>query len=136
MKKSVFLLAFIVSSISLFAQSDKLPKIRYSSGFFSTKYEIGDKDVKQKDILLHLEKNNTAAYYEFKRGSALGVQSIVWGIVGLAGFSVGTFSSSNEAKVIGYGSAAVGFSVELVTLIISQKKLEKGIDIYNQDNGY
>ena len=131
----LFALAVTCNTVS-FSQSSELPKIRFSSGFFSTRYEIGEKDVTEKQVSLHLEKSSPESYYQWKRGRALGNQALVWSIIGTGGMLVGVLSQKTETKLIGYSTAAVGFTGALVCEIASGSKKEKAIRQYNKIAGY
>lgn len=120
-----------------FAQTDTIPgKLRYSPRLLSTVYEIGDKDVHPNEVTLHLEKTSPKAYYEFKRGRALDLQSTIWSTVGSLGLIVGLYARENNVRAIGYGVGAIGFGVGLSTYIGSQTRIERAVNIYNREYGY
>ena len=88
-----FFISFL-TTINLNAQDIqyKPDKIRYYSGFFTTNFEIGDKDVSATEVATHLEKYSPKAYYDFMRGSDLAKQSRLWLWAGVGGRMGGPFS--------------------------------------------
>lgn len=141
MKPLVSIAAFIIMAFSLCAQTDKLPKIRASAGFLTTHWELGEKDVKQPDIRLHLEKHNTEAYYQFRRAEGLDVQGTIWMIVGL-GASIVTLTQSlkdDPNRTVGISAAGIGvvsYTAAIICYSIGGVKQRKAIDIYNRAAGY
>lgn len=134
MKKVLFFLALVCVSQSLFCQQQ--PKVRYSTGFFNTRYEIGDKDANEKTVLAHFEKTSPQSHYLFKRGMALDVQGTVSGVIGTTGLLIGLFSKKTAPQAAGYAIGAIGYSYSLIVTLGSQSKKEKAIDTYNQAFGY
>lgn len=132
-----FFLTFF-TTINLNAQDvqEKPEKIRYYSGFFSTNFEIGDKDVSATEVATHMEKYSPKAYYDFKRGSELAKQSNTWSYIGLGGLLVGLLSSNIDNALLGYSVGTVGFTVSTIKGFKSQAKQKSGIDKYNQKFGY
>lgn len=133
--KIILALLPILICTEIFGQTNPA-KLRYSQGFFSTNYELGEKDVSKQKVSLHLEKHSSDAYYNFKRGLALETQSNISGIVGASGFLIGLLAKKPGWQITGYSVAVLGFSIELGTLFVSNKKKEKGINIYNEKFGY
>jgi len=127
-----------LTTINLNAQDiqDKPDKIRYSTGFFTTNFEIGDKDVSATEVATHMEKYSPKAYYDFKRGSELAKQSNTWSYIGLGGLLVGLLSSNIDNALLGYSVGTVGFTVSTIKGFKSQAKQKSGIDKYNQKFGY
>lgn len=137
MKQLFFALILISATTWAHGQTDTIPeKLRYSQGFFSTKYELGDVDKTPQEITLHLEKTSPAAYYDWKRGRSLETQSAIWGLVGSLGTLTAILSDSNGAQIAGYGVGLIGYSVSLGTLFGAQAKTEKAINTYNKEYGY
>jgi len=135
-----FFLTFF-TTINLNAQDvqEKPEKIRYYSGFFSTNFEIGDKDVSATEVATHIEKYSPKAYYDFMRGSELAKQSNLWLIVGLGGCLVATTSLSNDNldnAILGLTIGAAGFGISSFKGFKSIAKQKSGIDKYNQKFGY
>ena len=132
-----FFLTFF-TTINLNAQDvqEKPEKIRYYSGFFSTNFEIGDKDVSATEVATHMEKYSPKAYYDFMRGSDLAKQSRLWLWAGVGGMLVGTFSSNPSNSLLGYSTAVLGYSIGYAKVFKSMKKQKSGIDKYNQKFGY
>lgn len=137
MKQLFFALILISATTWVHGQTDTIPeKLRYSQGFFSTKYELGDVDKTPQEITLHLEKTSPAAYYDWKRGRSLDTQSKIWALVGSLGTLTGLLSNNNGVQIAGYGVGVVGYSVSLGTLLGAQAKTEKAINTYNTEYGY
>lgn len=135
MKKVVFISTMMLLTFSAFCQQSQ-PKVRYTQGFFNTRYEIGDNDADEKTVLAHFEKTHPAAYYDFKRGMALDVQSTVSGVIGSAGLLIGIFSKKSGARAVGYGLGAVGYTYSLVVTFGAKAKKESAINAYNKNFGY
>jgi len=137
MKRMAFTLLLLLIGMAGYSQSDTIPeKLRYSVGFFSTQYELGDIDKSPEEITLHLGKTSPAAYYDWKRSRALNTQSNIWSIVGSVGVITGLLSQNNGVQIAGYGVGLVGYSVSLGTLLSSRAKTEKAINTYNAEYGY
>jgi len=136
MKKLFSILIVISLTFNGFSQTKEFAKVRYTTGFFTTKYEIGDKDADEKTVLAHFEKTYPGAYYDFKRGMALDVQSTVSGVIGSAGLLIGLFSKKSGSKAVGYGIGAVGYTYSLIVSIGAKAKKESAINAYNKNFGY
>ena len=113
------------------AQSQTNPeKIRYTAGFLTTNYELGEKDISQKNLMLHLEKYSPEGYYNFRRGVSIGNQSIIWGVVGLM-TTIGSVGAPTTEARLAFGGLTIGFiAAEFIQAINSGKLKQKGIDIY------
>jgi hypothetical protein len=142
---SIFLIISFFTTINLNAQDiqDKPDKIRYSTGlrvsgisFFTSNFEIGDKDVSATEVATHMEKYSPKAYYDFKRGSELAKQSNTWSYIGLGGILVGLLSSNTDNTALAYTVGIVGITVGSIKGFKSQAKQKSGIDKYNQKFGY
>lgn len=137
MKQLFFALLLISGSTWAYGQTDTIPeKLRYTQGFFSTKYELGDVDKTPQEITLHLEKTSTAAYYDWKRARGLENQSAIWLLVGSVGALTGVIAKEPGVKIAGYGVGVLGYSVSLVQTFSAQAKTEKAINTYNSEYGY
>lgn len=139
MKNSI-LIFLMLAAFGLNAQTTtpdpKPPKIRYTAGFLTTKYEIGDKDASQTEVRLQIEKHSTAGYYEFRRGEKLVEQSLFWLIAGAGASVAGALSEKTSSKAIWFGSSAVLCTVSLVQSLTGPSRMDKGISIYNKQFGY
>jgi uncharacterized membrane protein YkgB len=131
------LLFFFTAGLS--AQPHEQPKLRVTSGFFSNHCELGDQDVSEKEVALHLQKTSPESYYNWKRYQSLNRQSTIWGAVTAitaAGLLTNLFAKNNYVA----GSVAlvtlVGASFEIGTLIGAHSKQEKAIKSYNRQFGY
>lgn len=133
--KHYLLFPVLIAAFSLQAQT-QLPKIRLQKTFWSVKYELGDKDTKPAEIRTHLQKNNQDAYYLWRRADALQTQSLVWTTLGTLSMLVGILADGDGAKLGGYGSAVLFYSVGLGTGLASNGKRQKSIDAYNKAAGY
>lgn len=112
------------------------PKIRFEEGLFSTKWELGDKDVKQADIAAHLQKTNNDAYYQWRRADALETQTLIWTILA-TGSVVGALLVKEKAfKYGGFGGGVLFGSIALGTALASDSKRNKAVTIYNRFAGY
>ena len=138
MKHFLLVTALLFSVFSYAQVTEKPPKIRYSTGFFSTKWEIGDKDKTPNEVQLHLDKYDNDASYNFKRARSLEKQTTIFLLLGTAGMAVGLFAGegNEEVALAGYGSAVVFYSISLGTIISSKKKYEKAVNGYNKKFGY
>jgi len=134
MKNLLFILA-IFSAATLSAQNAQ-PKLRMSSGFLSTKYELGDKDVSPAEVSLHLEKNCPAAYYDWRRANSLDVQSAVWSVVTLGGFLTTLFAKKEKVVIGAAAVTIVGAGFEIGTIFSAKSKRDKAITAYNRQFGY
>lgn len=113
------------------------PKLRYNPGFFSTRYELGDKDISARNITLHLEKHDAAAYHTWQRANDARKAGWVWCGVAALGAVVGAFSSTDTVlPAAGWGVAAVGLTGVLVCDLNEKKRRERAIDGYNRKYGY
>ena len=138
MKNTLLALA-LLSALSAFGQTPaaKPAKLRYNPGFFSTRYELGDKDVKPPEIRLHLEKHDAAAYHLWRRADGARRSGWVWAAVAGAGALAAAFSDGDEALAAGgWGVCAVGLTGTLVCDLNEKKRREKAIDTYNRKFGY
>jgi len=134
MKNLLFILA-IFSAATLSAQNAQ-PKLRMSSGFLSTKYELGDKDVTPKQVAFQLEKNCPSAFYDWKRANALNTQSTVWSVVSLAGLLTTLFAKNDNAVIGGAVVTIVGAGFTIGTILGESSKRDKAITAYNRQFGY
>lgn len=137
--KNTLLFLVLLCTLPAFGQTPaaKPEKLRYSVGFFSTRYELGSKDVKAREISLHLEKHDAAAYHLWKRAEGASRAGLVWAGVGLLGAVVGAVSSSDSVlPAAGWGVCAVGFGGSLVCSLNEKKRRERAIDGYNRKFGY
>lgn len=141
MKPFLILLAIVACvSVPMSAQN-KLPKIRFTQGFFTDRYELGEKDVKKPDIRLHLQQHNNEAYYQFRRSESLSTQGTIWFVVGtLASILVTTQALRSDPPlpivVSAAGVGVVSYTAAIVCYSISGSKNQKAIDIYNRAAGY
>jgi len=132
------LIPVLFAALSLQAQTttNTLPKIRYQEGFLSTKWELGDKDVKQPDIKLHLQKTNNDAFYQWRRADALEIQTVIWTVLATGGLVGGLLLKNDNAKLYSLGGA-IGFGViGLATGLTAGAKRKKAVNIYNKAAGY
>ena len=98
--KSILLAITLLFSLSLASQdTEKQPKLRYTTGFFNTKWELGDKDMSEKQVQLHLEKHDSDAYFNFRRAKSLETQTAWYLILGGAGTLGGAFKKDEAALV-------------------------------------
>ena len=137
MKKLLYVLSLSFICINLYAQTptEKPPKLRYTTGFFNVKWELGDKDVNPHEVQLHLDKHDTDASYNFKRARSLEKQSVIFTLLGTTALLVG-LSTKEETALASYG-ACIAFSITgLGTAISSKNKYEKAINLYNRKFGY
>ena len=137
MKKTALLLIFCAFSAATIAQeANKLPKFRITTGFLTTKYELGDKDADAKEIRLHLEKNSPEAYYQWRRGESATTTSNVLMWCGVVAGIVGLAAPSTDAQIAGWLSAAGLYTGSLVASLSAGKRKEQARDIYNRAAGY
>lgn len=137
MKKTALLLIFCAFSSATIAQDAvKLPKFRITTGFLTTKYELGDKDATGKEIRLYLEKNSPEAYYQWRRGESATTTTTVLMWCGVAASVVGLVAPSNEGKAAGWFTAAGIYTGALVASLSAGKRKEQARDIYNRAAGY
>lgn len=135
--KSILLAVALLFSFSLQSQTEtKPPKFRYSSGFFTTKWELGDKDVSAKEVRSHLEKHSSEAYHYWRKAEGNATTSVVFSIVMLGGFITGLVSDNEETQLIGYSVAAGAGIVTLVTTLSSGRNAKKAVNTYNRKFGY
>lgn len=134
--KNICALTLMMICINVLSAQQTQPKVRYSAGFFTTRYEIGDKDVKQPDVLAHFEKTHVPSYYDFKRGMALETSGMIGLLIGSTGLLTGVLAKGNGVQLVGYSFAVVGSSYSLIALLSSQSKKEKAINAYNKNFGY
>lgn len=134
-------MALLTWSVAPLCAQNKLPKIRYSSGFFTERYELGEKDVKKPEIRLHLQQHNNEAYYQFRRSQSLEAQGTVWLILGTAA-SVLVLAQALQDEpsvpvlVAAGGVGVVGYTASIICFTIGGTKNQKAIDIYNRAAGY
>lgn len=122
--------------LSAQVSTNKLPKIRYQEGFLSTKWELGDKDVRPADIRLHLEKNNQEAFYQWRRADALDVQTVIWSLL-CAGAGVGAiFIKDDKPKLAALGGCVLFGGIGIVTGLTAGGKRKKAVTLYNRAAGY
>lgn len=135
--KTIITLSLLFMSVGLFSQTTAAnpPKLRYTAGFFSTKWELGDKDVTLPEIQLHLNKNDNEAAYNFRRARALSAQSSVFSLLGAVGLLVGVFTD-DATSIAGYGAGVVFSGISIGTGIASKNKYEKAVNGYNKKFGY
>jgi len=139
MKKSILPALLLFGVLSAAAQNPdslKQPKIRYTAGVFSSRYEIGDKDATQKAVIVHMGKTSTDGYFHLTRAKNMQQSALGWSIFGLGGSLVGLLAKKPETKAIGWGAAAVGWGISLGLEIGSQAKIKRGVDAYNRKHGY
>lgn len=135
--KTILLAVALLFSVSAIAQNTgKPPKFRITKSIFTTKYELGDKDVNGNEIRLHLEKHSPEAYYQWRKAEGAGTTALVSKIIGLGGMIYGLASSDNTQQIIGYGVATTAFTVALVATLSSGVRQEKAVSIYNNKFGY
>ena len=135
--KTIITLSLLFMSVGLFSQTTaaKPPKLRYTTGFFSTKWELGDKDVTPPEIQLHLDKNDNEAAYNFRRARALSLQSSVFSLLGAVGILVGVFTD-DTVSLVGYGAGVAFSGISIGTGIASKSKYDKAVNGYNKKFGY
>ncbi len=141
MKPFLILLALVACITVPLSAQDKLPKIRYTQGFWTDRYELGEKDVKKPDIRLHLQKHNNEAYYQFRRSESLEVQGVIWMLVGSIGSAVAIIGATkNDPNVPLVASAAgvgvIGYTATIICFSVASGKNQKAIDLYNRAAGY
>lgn len=133
--KWILVFPILLLAFSLQAQN-KLPKIRHQESFFADKYELGDKDVKPAEIKLHLEKNNTDAYYKWRRADAQETNTVIFMALATASLLTGVFVKDDNLSLAGYGSAVLFSGISLGTVLASGNNREKAIELYNRAAGY
>lgn len=111
------------------------PKVRYHTGFFNVKWELGDKDVEKTDIQLHLDKNDPEAGAMFKKAASLEKQSVLFTILSSASLIVG-LATDDQASIAGYVGCGFFAIAGLGTSMASSNKYEKAIEHYNRKFGY
>jgi len=132
--KNAILIVSMLFATTAFTQNQK---IRVQESFFSTNYEIGDKDATATDIKLHLEKTGPAeAYSLWQRGHKQEINGTIWLGIGTAGMLLGLLAENDDAQLIGYTGAAVAYTTSLIFYINSGKNQGKAIKNYNKANGY
>ena len=132
--KWILVFPILLLAFSLQAQN-KLPKIRHQESFFADKYELGDKDVKPAEIKLHLEKNNTDAYYKWRRADAQETNTVIFMALATASLLTGVFVKDDNLSLAGYGSAVLFSGISLGTVLASGNNREKAIELYNRAAG-
>jgi hypothetical protein len=137
MKKTALLLLFCALSVATIAQeAGKLPKFRITTGFLTTKYELGDKDATDKEIQLHFQKTSPEAYYQWRRGESATKTTTVLMWCGVAASVVGLVAPSDEGKAAGWFTAAGIYTGALVASLSAGRRKEQARDIYNRAAGY
>ncbi len=135
--KNLLVVSLLLCIFSITSNAQEKPgKLRYSAGFFTTNYEIGDLDASQKDVLNHLEKYNANAYYDFKRGISLDNQSTIWLLASTAGLLVAVTSKNDGWILAGAGLTLIGGSISLYDSFAGARRKEKAINTYNSAFGY
>ncbi len=135
--KQILLAATLLFCFSLHGQTEnKPPKLRYTSGFFSTKWELGDKDVSEKEVRTHLEKHSSEAYHYWRKAEGNGKTSLVFSVIMLGGSIAGLVAEKDETKLIGYSVAAGAGIVTLVTTLSGSSNADKAVTTYNRKFGY
>lgn len=135
--KTILLAFALLFSFCSFAQNNsKPPKLRVYSSVFSTKYELGDKTVKSKDVRLHLEKTSPEAYYKWRKAENASTTALVFSVAGLGAVIYAVTAKESNNQVIGYGAASASFLVSLAAILSSGARQEKAVDIYNNKYGY
>lgn len=112
------------------------PKIRVLKGLWNDRYEIGDKTTAKGKVALHLKEHSSDAYILWRGADKAENKAVVWSIVGLLGTITGAFSENGDSQLLGYGVAALGFSVSLGCIVIGNNKRGKSIKTYNKRFGY
>lgn len=133
----IITLLFIALPLFAAAQSGEKPgKLRFQSGFFTSKWEIGDNVTKQKAVGLHLERYSPKAATEFAFMQKSDRNAAIWNIIGTVGL-LGSVFSSDDGKALGFASVGVvGYTGALVCAINSTKHRKRAIKIYNTAYGY
>lgn len=135
--KKILLAVTLLFSISLQSQTEtKPPKIRYSAGFFTTKWELGDKDVSEKQVREHLEKYSSEAYHYWRKAEGNEKTALVFSIIMLGGIITGIVAEKDDTQLIGYSVAAGAGIVTLITTLSGSKNANKATTIYNRKYGY
>jgi len=135
--KTILLAFALLFSFCLSAQdTSKPPKLRVYSSTFSTKYELGDKTIKAKDVRLHLEKNSPEAYYQWRKAESASTTALVFSVAGLGAVLYAVTANDSNQQIIGYGTASAAFLVSLAATLSSGARQEKAVDIYNNKYGY
>lgn len=133
---NAIILCLILPLMTMAQTNTKPQKLRYTSGFLSGQYELGDKDITENEVGLHLEKNLPSAYTDFEKGRSLEKSSLLWNLVGLSGLITGISSDDPTLQLLGYGVGAVSFTFAFVNLSKGSKKKSKALKDYNQHFGY
>lgn len=142
MKKIIITLLILITYTYLTAQTEIPSKIRVYKSILNTKYEIGQKDATRSDIDQHLLKHNPDALYYFRKGNdqarnGLLLEAIGIGLV-LTSFLINPDDPdkllSRRLTTIGIGAALT--ITGIVVNIKGQQKVQKSVDLYNQNFGY
>ena len=133
--KWILVFPILLLAFSLQAQN-KLPKIRHQESFFADKYELGDKDVKPAEIKLHLEKNNTDAYYKWRRADAQETNTVIFMALATASLLTGVFVKDDNLSLAGYGSAVLFSGIPRGRVLEAENKRKKGFVLKNGGGGY
>lgn len=134
------LILFFLSTLFINAQSDstkvKPEKVRVYSSFLSDKYEIGNKTVKEKDVINHLEKYSPRAYYDYRKGKSQESTASVLTVLGLVTL-ISSFATSKLETKLAIDLAAIAITIPALAISISSNKNKKNaIDFYNREYGY
>jgi|OM-RGC.v1.026053156 hypothetical protein len=136
MRLLILCLALLAAGAS-HAQNDfPQPKLRYSVGFLSARYELGDQDATAQQVRDHLQTTSQEAYQYWQKADGHNLAGSVLGLVGAVGLLVGVLSKSDTGKILGYGSAAAGFGASAVFTFTSAAHRERAVNTYNFAYGY
>lgn len=130
----VFLIAFAASATA--QETSKPPKLRINSGFFTTKYELGDKDIKPKEVRTHLEKTSPEAYYLWRKSESATTSALIFAVAGLGGAVYGLTAKDNTNKAAGFTAAATFELISMFAILSASARQEKAVDTYNKKFGY
>jgi len=123
---------FLVTVSTLAFSQEKLPKVRVSTGFLSTRYELGEKFVPEKDVLNHFETHNSKAYYYMKEGRGYKALATGLTIAGAACLLAGVITENTAVTVI---SVPISLGAFVFSMMGGSKK-DKAVDVYNTAAGY
>ena len=136
--KGLLVLILMLATASLNAQpnTSTLPKIRFQEGFFSTKWELGEKDVPEYEIGNHLQKHNNEAYYQWRRAKSLETQTVIYLLLASGGILTGALVKSDAGKIAGFSAGGAFAIISLGTAIGSGAKQKRAVNLYNRGAGY
>lgn len=137
--KKLALLLFILAGcagISIAQDTTKWPKLRVNSGFLSTEYELGDKDVSAKDVRLHLEKANPEAYHQWRKSESNATTGLILTLGGAIATLVGATTTESTTGAAAYITAAGLYTGALIASISSGANQKKAVSTYNKFAGY